>query len=127
MPSSCRRTQMAGFTLSKSPLALAGPISPMSSRPQRGSTSGASGRGSKLIQGISPTSFPPLVATTPESFSRWRQEHPDTSAYTDAEIVYRVTKYHHAGFILKSHSYERIQQLLDSYARRFQADFLATQ
>ena len=56
-----------------------------------------------------------------------RQEHPDTSAYTDPEIIYRVTKYHHAGFILKSHSYERIQQLLDSYARRFQADFVATQ
>ena len=56
-----------------------------------------------------------------------RQEHPDTSAYTDAEIIYRVRKYHHAGFILKSHSHERIQQLLDSYARRFQADFVATQ
>ena len=56
-----------------------------------------------------------------------RQEHPDTSAYTDPAIIYRVTKYHHAGFILKSHSHERIQQLLDSYARRFQADFVATQ
>ena len=56
-----------------------------------------------------------------------RQEHPDTSAYTDPEIIYRVRKYHHAGFILKSHSHERIQHLLDSYARRFQADFVATQ
>src|SRR5260370_35739864 len=55
-----------------------------------------------------------------------RQEHPDTSAYTDPEISYRVTKYHHAGFILKSQSPERIQQLLDSYATRFQADFAAT-
>lgn len=56
-----------------------------------------------------------------------RQEHPDTSAYTDPEIVYRVTKYHHAGFVLKSPSHERIQQLLDSYARRFHDDFVATQ
>ena len=56
-----------------------------------------------------------------------RQEHPDTSAYSDAEISYRVTKYHHAGFILKSQSPERIQQLLDSYATRFHADFVATQ
>lgn len=56
-----------------------------------------------------------------------RQEHPDTSAYADPEIIYRVTKYHHAGFILKSQSHERIQQLLDSYAIRFQADFFATQ
>jgi biotin carboxylase len=56
-----------------------------------------------------------------------RQEHPDTSAYTDPEITYRIAKYHHAGFILKSQSHERIQQLLDSYATRFQADFVATQ
>lgn len=56
-----------------------------------------------------------------------RQEHPDTSAYEDAEIVYRVSKFHHAGFILKSASHERIQQLLDSYSRRFMEDFLATQ
>ena len=56
-----------------------------------------------------------------------RQEHPDTSAYTDPEITYRVTKYHHAGFILKSQSPERIEQLLDSYATRFHADFVATQ
>jgi biotin carboxylase len=56
-----------------------------------------------------------------------RQEHPNTSAYTDPEIVYRVTKYHHAGFILKSQSPERIQQLLDSYAQRFHNDFVATQ
>src|ERR1700736_4831763 len=56
-----------------------------------------------------------------------RQEHPDTSAYNDPEIVYRVSKYHHAGFILKSQSPERIQQLLDSYAQRFQSVFVATQ
>ena len=56
-----------------------------------------------------------------------RQEHPDTSAYTESEITYRVNKYHHAGFVLKSPSYDRIQQLLKSYAQRFQNDFLATQ
>jgi biotin carboxylase len=56
-----------------------------------------------------------------------RQEHPDTSAYTDPEIVYRVAKYHHAGFVLRSPNHLRIQQLLDSYALRFREDFLATQ
>jgi biotin carboxylase len=56
-----------------------------------------------------------------------RQEHPDTSAYTDLEIVYRVFKYHHAGFILKSSNFGRIQELLDSYSLRFRDDFLATQ
>jgi biotin carboxylase len=56
-----------------------------------------------------------------------RQEHPDTSSYNDPEIVYRVKKYHHAGFILKSPSHDRVQSLLHSYATRFQNDFLATQ
>jgi len=56
-----------------------------------------------------------------------RQERPDTSAYNDSEIVYRITKYHHAGFVVKSPRPERIQELLDSYSKRFQADFLATQ
>jgi len=56
-----------------------------------------------------------------------RQETPDTSAYNDPEIVYRVKKYHHAGFVLKSPSPERIHELLDSYSKRFQTDFLATQ
>ena len=56
-----------------------------------------------------------------------RQEHPDTSSYSDPEITYRVKKYHHAGFILKSPREERIRELLDSYAKRFALDFLATQ
>jgi biotin carboxylase len=56
-----------------------------------------------------------------------RQEYPDTSAYSDPEIVYRVSKYHHAGFVLKSSDANRIQHLLDSYAARFASDFLATQ
>jgi hypothetical protein len=56
-----------------------------------------------------------------------RQEEPDTSSYNDPEIVYRVKKYHHAGFILKSSREERVRELLDSYAKRFAMDFLATQ
>ena len=56
-----------------------------------------------------------------------RQEEPDTSAYTDPEIVYRVKKYHHAGFVLKSENPERVQNLLENYTRRFLSDFLASQ
>jgi len=56
-----------------------------------------------------------------------RQEHPDTSSYADPEIVYRVSKYHHAGFVLQSPRVERIQELLDGYAARFCNDFLASQ
>lgn len=54
-----------------------------------------------------------------------RQEEPDTSSYADPEIVYRVKKYHHAGFILKSPEPQRIEGLLDAYATRFAVDFLA--
>jgi biotin carboxylase len=56
-----------------------------------------------------------------------RQERPDTFAYNDPEIVYRITKYHHAGFVLKSSNPDRVEELLASYSKRFQADFLATQ
>lgn len=56
-----------------------------------------------------------------------KQEHPDTSAYTDPEIIFRISKYHHAGFILKSSSSHRIEELLTSYSQRFTADFLARQ
>jgi len=55
-----------------------------------------------------------------------RQEHPDTSAYNDPEIVLRVPKSHHAGFVLRSPKPERITELLDSYANRFRADFYAS-
>jgi biotin carboxylase len=56
-----------------------------------------------------------------------RQEQPDTSAYTEAEIFERITKYHHVGFVLKSPKADRIRELLDAYAIRFQSDFMATQ
>jgi len=56
-----------------------------------------------------------------------RQEYPDTSAYTDAEICWRMSnKEHHVGFIFKSDSLERIKELLDSYAHRIKEDFHAS-
>jgi hypothetical protein len=54
-----------------------------------------------------------------------RQQEPDTSGYTDPEIVERIKKYHHAGFVLKSASPKRIEELLASYSQRFTVDFLA--
>jgi biotin carboxylase len=54
-----------------------------------------------------------------------RQEQPDTTAYDDPEIVCRVKKHHHAGFVVKSNDAERVRQLLDGYAARFAHDFLA--
>jgi biotin carboxylase len=54
-----------------------------------------------------------------------RQEIPDTSAYNDPEIVQRIAKKHHAGFILRAPKPERIAELVDSYSLRFRDDFLA--
>ena len=54
-----------------------------------------------------------------------RQEWPDTSAYTDAEIVYRVKKANHAGLIVASADEARVRTLLDEYAARFERDFYA--
>jgi biotin carboxylase len=56
-----------------------------------------------------------------------RQEAPDTSAYTDPEIVKRVLKKHHAGLIVKSADSRRVESLLSSYAERFVGDFMASQ
>ncbi len=55
-----------------------------------------------------------------------RQEHPDTSAYQDPEIVMRLDKRHHVGFVIASESPDRVNFLLDEYTQRFINDFLAT-
>jgi phosphoribosylamine-glycine ligase len=54
-----------------------------------------------------------------------RQELPDTSAYVDPEIAYRVKKKHHAGLIVRSKNHKRVTELLDDYALRFEEDFIA--
>lgn len=52
-----------------------------------------------------------------------RQEWPDTSAYKDAEIVWRMNRRHHAGLVVASADPNRVQALLDSYVKRFYEDF----
>jgi hypothetical protein len=54
-----------------------------------------------------------------------KQEHPDTSAYDDPEIVYRVKKNHHAGLIVRSEKLQRVEELLTAYTARFVDDFVA--
>lgn len=54
-----------------------------------------------------------------------RQQWPDTSAYDDPEIVWRMNKEHHAGLIVASENPERVQELLESYSRRFMNDYYA--
>ncbi|HEX8274735.1 MAG TPA: hypothetical protein VF615_19035 [Longimicrobiaceae bacterium] len=55
-----------------------------------------------------------------------RQEWPDTSAYADPEIVWRLDKRHHAGLLVVSPSAERVEGLLHDYMRRFREDFYAS-
>jgi biotin carboxylase len=55
-----------------------------------------------------------------------RQEWPDTSAYDDDEVVWRLNKRHHAGLVLVSPESQRVQQLLDAYLHRFHHDFYAS-
>lgn len=55
-----------------------------------------------------------------------RQQDPDTSGYTDPEIVWRMDREHHVGFIVKSPSYARVQEVLASLTERVQRDFQAS-
>lgn len=55
-----------------------------------------------------------------------RQEWPDTSAFDDPEIVFRLRKRHHVGLLVASHDPARVDQLLNSYARRLLEEFSAT-
>jgi hypothetical protein len=52
-------------------------------------------------------------------------DEPDTSHYTDEEIVYRVKKPKHVGLIFRSKSRDRIDELLSQYTDRITNDFLA--
>jgi biotin carboxylase len=55
-----------------------------------------------------------------------RQEWPDTSAYDDPEIVFRLRKRHHVGLLVASPDPARVESLLQAYVRRFLEDFSAT-
>jgi biotin carboxylase len=54
-----------------------------------------------------------------------KTDEPDTSHYTDEEIVYRILKPKHVGMIFRSKRQDRIGKLLDIYTERITADFLA--
>lgn len=54
-----------------------------------------------------------------------KQEHPDTSAYTDPEIYFRADVKHHVALVMHSTKLERINELLKEYTIRFNDDFMA--
>ena len=52
-------------------------------------------------------------------------DEPDTSHYTDEEIVYKINKPKHVGMIFHSTRADRIEELLSIYTERITNDFLA--
>lgn len=54
-----------------------------------------------------------------------RFQHPDDSGFDDPEIVWRLRREHHIGFIIKATSRERVLSLLEQYAQRIAQDFHA--
>ena len=55
-----------------------------------------------------------------------RFEHPETSSFTDPEIVWRMNKAWHIGLIVVSDSRERVLELLDAYTMRISNEFHAS-
>lgn len=55
-----------------------------------------------------------------------RAEHPDTSHYQEPEIVWRIDKPWHVGFIVRSESYARVGELLCKLNGRVLEEFTAT-
>ena len=50
----------------------------------------------------------------------------DTSAFQAPEIVYRMTKHHHAGLIVRSKEPGRVEELLEEYSQAFLEQFMAS-
>lgn len=53
-----------------------------------------------------------------------KDDEPDTSHYTDEEIVYRVPKPKHVGLIFKTDNKKRLGELMSTYRDRITDDFL---
>lgn len=54
-----------------------------------------------------------------------KQEQPDMSAYDAPEVVWHINKKQHAGLVVASGDYARMEALLEDYHERFVKDFLA--
>jgi len=55
-----------------------------------------------------------------------KQEWPDLTNYNDPEVIWKLNKRFHAGLIIRSDNPERVEELLDTYTKRFYDDFFAT-
>ena len=55
-----------------------------------------------------------------------KQQHPDLSGYDDPEVVWRADKAYHAGLIVVSDKFNRVDALLDAYSQRFAQEFMTS-
>ena len=55
-----------------------------------------------------------------------KQQWPDLSSYNDPEIYWKIKKEFHAGLVVRSTDFKRIESLLNSYTDRFYADFFTS-
>lgn len=55
-----------------------------------------------------------------------KQEWPDLNAYNEPEVVWRLRKKYHAGLIVASNSYEKVEELIVKYTERFYKDFFTS-
>ncbi len=56
-----------------------------------------------------------------------RQEHPDTSQFSDPEVVWRMDRSHHIGLIVRSPDPARVRALLEDYTARIARDYHAVE
>jgi len=56
-----------------------------------------------------------------------RQEWPDTSSFHEPELVWRMSKRHHVGFVVKSPEYQRVGELLKLYSERVRNEYHAAE
>jgi len=55
-----------------------------------------------------------------------RQEWPDTSVFSDPEVVWKLEKRHHVGLVVTSPDNSRVAALIDSYTELVRKDFHAS-
>lgn len=55
-----------------------------------------------------------------------RQEWPDTSVFSDPEVVWKLAKRYHVGLVVKSPDSSRVAELIDSYTQLVRKDFHAS-
>ncbi len=106
------RRRTASSTFSKSPRASAALTSRRLWRPRPATTSGASGRASRWRARAASRvgRLEPRREYGGIALSLARQERPDTSAYDDPEIVFRVDKPHHVGLVVRSPDLARVRR-----------------